>query len=89
MELATQAGLVLGIPWVSKISGRCDHDFHSRGHWAGNREIGFIGDIGFADDNCLLGEGNEIFKAEALLEQTMQDWREKVHPGKTENLRVQ
>ena len=71
------------------MTGRCDHDFHSRGHLTRNSDIGFIGDIGFADDTCLLGEGNEITKAEALLEQTMQDWRGKVHPGKTEGLRLQ
>ena len=38
---ATQAqaqGLQPGIPWTSKITGRCDHDHHSRQHLSNNSE---------------------------------------------------
>ena len=43
----------------------------------------------FADDTCLIGDATEIQSAENILEQTMRDWKEKVHPGKTEGLRLQ
>ncbi|CAJ1439366.1 unnamed protein product [Effrenium voratum] len=33
-------------------------------------------------------EAEEMARAEVLLETTMRDWREKVHPGKTEGLRI-
>ena len=86
---AQAKGWTPGIPWTSKITGRCDHDSHSRTHLTRNSEEVCLGDIGFADDTCLLGESEEMALAEPLLEQTMVDWREKVHPGKTEGLRLQ
>ena len=43
----------------------------------------------FADDTCLIGDATEIQSAENILEQTMRGWKEKVHPGKTEGLRLQ
>ena len=75
---AQAKGWTPGIPWTSKITGRCDHDSHSRTHLTRNSEEVCLGDIGFADDTCLLGESEEMALAEPLLEQTMVDWREKV-----------
>ncbi|CAE8679070.1 unnamed protein product [Polarella glacialis] len=47
-----------------------------------------IGDFGFADDTGLVGEVEEAHAAEQILCQTMIDWKEKVHNGKTEGLRI-
>ena len=61
----------------------------SRQRLTNNSQKLCIGDIGFADDATLIGEAEEMAYAEPLLAETMQDWREKVHPGKTEGLRLQ
>lgn len=78
-----------GIPWTVKIDGRCDHSAHSREHVETRGMDTVLGDIGFADDTCIMGIAEEVADAEILLETTMRDWKEKVHPGKTEGLRLQ
>ena len=85
---AQQLGLEPGVPWTVKIDGRVDHQSHSRGHLFCRSQDTVLGDVGFADDTCLLGVAEEVRPAERLLETTMLDWREKVHPGKTEGLRL-
>jgi hypothetical protein len=47
-----------------------------------------VGDTGFADDTAILGREEEVHVAEVILEQTCKDWDEKMHPGKTERLRM-
>ena len=45
-----------------------------------------IGDVGFADDTTV---AEEMRCAEPLLERTMKDWCENIHPGKIEGFRLQ
>ena len=70
-------------------NGRRDHGAHSREHVETQGTERVLGDIGFADDTCIMGIAEEVANAEILLETTMRDWKEKVHPGKTEALRLQ
>lgn len=86
---ASQLGASPGLGWICKVDGRIDHDVHSRRHLTGNSAQVCLGDIGFADDATLMGEAEEMVHAERILEETMNDWREKIHPGKTEGLRLQ
>ena len=51
------------------------------------REV-VLGDVMFADDTTLLGTPEEMYIAEAIFVQTLQDWEEKVNLGKTEILMV-
>ena len=87
-EQARNLGLEPGVPWTVKVDGRVDHHAHSREHLFRRSTNTTIGDVGFADDTCILGVADEVIPAERLLETTMLDWCEKVHPGKTEGLRV-
>ena len=86
---ATGRGQTPGVAWTVKVDGRIGHGFHSRQHLTRKIQDRIIGDIGFADDTTLVGEAEEMRYAEPLLERTMKDWCEKVHPGKTEGLRLQ
>ena len=86
---ATARGQTPGVVWTVKVDGRLGHGFHSRQHLTRKIQEKVIGDVGFADDTTLVGEAEEIRYAEPLLERTMKDWCEKVHPGKTEGLRLQ
>ena len=45
-----------GIQWVVKADGRIDHGVHIAGSTCMERALG---DVGFADDTCLLGEAEE------------------------------
>ena len=47
-----------------------------------------LGDIGFADDTAIVGSEDEVAVAEQILQIVMQDWEEKLHPDKTERLRM-
>ena len=87
-QLAQQTGHKPGIQWVVKADGRIDHGVHSREHLRNKAVTVTLADVGFADDTCLMGEAEEMRGAEQLLENSMKDWREKVHPGKTEGLRL-
>ena len=87
-QLAQQTGQKPGTQWVVKADGRIDHGIHSREHLHAKAITVTLGDVGFADDTCLVGEAEEIRGAEPLLGNTMRDGREKVHPGKTEGLRL-
>ena len=78
-----------GLAWTSKVDGQTGHNKHSRQHTFRKSSTSILGDIGFADDTALIGEAEEVRYAEPLLETTMMDWCEKVHPGKTEGLRLQ
>ena len=86
---ATARGQTPGVAWTVKVDGRLGHGFHSRQHLTRKIQEKVIGDVGFADDTTLVGEAEEIRYAEPLLERTMKDWCEKVHPGKTEGLWLQ
>lgn len=86
--LAQANDLTPGVQWTVKCDGRVGHNSHSREHLSRKTRQVCIGDIGFADDTTLIGEAEEVHLAEPLLEVTMRDWREKVHPGKTEGLRI-
>lgn len=88
VDVRPTLGMTPGLPWTLKIDGQCDHNYHSRAHLTGNCEDACLGEIVFADDTCLIGDATEIQSAEQILEQIM-DWKEKVHPGKTEGLRLQ
>ena len=87
-QSADQANQHPGLPWIVKADGRVHHGVHSQEHLFRKSKEVVLGDIGFADDTCLIGEAEEMARAEVLLETTMRDWREKVHPGKTEGLRI-
>ena len=86
---ATARGQTPGMAWTVKVDGRLGHGFHSRQHLTRKIQEKVIGDVGFADDTTLLREAEEMRYAEPLLERTMKDWCEKVHPGKTEGLWLQ
>ena len=73
--LAQQTGHKPGIQWVVKADGRIDHGVHSREHLHNKAVTVTLGDVGFADDTCLMGEAEEMRGAEQLLENTMRDWR--------------
>ena len=47
-----------------------------------------IGDFGYADDTGIFGTAEEVKRAEPLFAQVLGDWEERVHPGKTEGLRL-
>ena len=78
-----------GLPWTTTVDGRLGHGYHSRQHLTRKSREDCIGCIGFANDTTSVGEAEEMRYAEPLLQQTMRDWKEKVHPGKTEGLRLQ
>ena len=83
-----------GIRWSYKIDGRMVKLARLRTIKEGG--IGFssevqhttIGDTGFADDTAIVGEEEEVRIAERILEQVTADWAEKLHPDKTERLRI-
>ena len=92
-----------GLEWPYKVDGRLSKRARGRttgeGRWGkteeGNRKsfagevhTVTIGDVEFADDTTILGEPDELVVAEGILAQTMLDWEERVHPGKTERLRL-
>ena len=88
-QQAELSGHPPGIPWMVKKDGRCNHSAHSREHVEIRGTETVLGDIGFADDTCIMGIAEEVANAEILLEKTMKDRKEKVHLGKTEGLRLQ
>ena len=47
-----------------------------------------IGDVGLADDTAIMGKEEEVRVAEIVFKQTLEDWEEKMHTGKTERLRL-
>ena len=53
-----------------------------------NVQHAILGDVLFADDTTLLGLADEVHIATEILIQTMKDWGETAHPGKTERLRL-
>jgi len=87
-EAAERANRTPGINWEVKIDGKVVHNYWDREHLTDRTEQITIGDFGFADDTGIVGEVEEAYEAEKILCQTMQDWREKMHPGKTEGLRI-
>ena len=87
-EAAQAAGEQPGLEWAFKVDGRLTKTGHDRDHTTRHGSTTCIGDIGFADDTAIIGMANEAHRAEQILVQTMLDWKEKVHPGKTEGLRL-
>jgi hypothetical protein len=85
---AQQKGQVPGIEWISKIDGKNMKTGHDRKSTQRGTETKVIGDFAFADDTGIVGEATEALAAEKILCETMLDWHEKVHPGKTEGLRL-
>ena len=86
---ATEDGRVPGIEWSYKVDGKIAHGTNERAQKG--RHIGstIFGDLGFADDTAIVGDATEVREAaEPLLLQTMADWRERNHSGKTEGLRL-
>jgi len=84
-----------GLAWNYKVDGRMAKCCRLR-ESTGDAEKGkasevrkvIIGDTGFADDTAILGREDEVKVAEAILAQTMADWGERLHPDKTERLRM-
>ena len=73
------------VAWTVKVDGRLGHGFQST-HLTRKIQDKIIGDVGFADDTTV---AEEMRCAEPLLERTMKDWCENIHPGKIEGLRLQ
>ena len=86
---AAARGEQAGIPWTYRVDGHIVHTMQEKQERA-HRHVRHtvIGDIGFADDTSIIGEIEEAHKAENILIQTMLDWNERVHPDKTESLRM-
>lgn len=102
-SVATNAGRAPGLKWHYKVDGRLRKKARGRkvgeGRWgqaADGSYKGFasevheliLGDMQFADDTGILGEEAEVRVAEGIFIQTLLDWEEKAHPGKTERLRL-
>ena len=88
--LAAQARDELpGIEWVYKIDGKLGKRQPERNQAGVETGLVVIGDVGYADDTAILGTSEEVCRAEVLFNQVCQDWEERVHPGKTEGLRMQ
>lgn len=77
-----------GLRWKFKIDGNLVKKSTERSQEVRHVKTSVIGDFGFADDTAIVGETEEIKRAEEILIGTMIDWREKIHPGKTEGLRI-
>ena len=85
---AADMGWTPGIQWEYKVDGKlCKR--HTVRTQAG-QETGTVtvGDMGYADDTAIVGEADEAMAADRLFSQVCLEWEEKVHPGKTEGLRL-
>ena len=77
-----------GIEWEAKIDGKLTKRFSVRTQAGQETRTDILGDMGYADDTAILGEAEEVMAAEKLFTHVLQEWEEKVHPTKTEGLRL-
>ena len=85
---AKQEGWQPGIEWEYKIDGKLRKRQSERRQQGRDTETIILGDFGYADDTGIVGEAEEVHSSEKIFAKTLQDWEEKVHPGKTEGIRV-
>lgn len=102
-KAAKRKGCNPGLEWHYKVDGRLfkrarlrsteenkkggTHMPEGKGFASEVRKT-IIGDVMFADDTAILGREEETEVAETILLQTMSDWEQKLHPDKTEKLRI-
>ena len=100
-QAAEQMGLTPGIKWTVQMDGSLSHKKRrlglnigtGHGKAAGtdlktSQEEVIISGVCFADDTATVAEPEEDEQAKRVLEETTQDWGEKLHTGKTEVLWV-
>ena len=87
-EAAEARGQMPGLIWEYKVDGKlCKRHV---GRLQVGQETGevLIGDFGYADDTGICGVAEEVVGAEQLFTVVCGDWEERVHPQKTEGLRI-
>ncbi len=81
-------GWIPGIQWEYKVDGKLCKQHTVRTQAGQETGTVIVGDMGYADDTAIVGEADEAMAADRLFSQVCLEWEEKVHPGKTEGLRL-
>lgn len=87
-EVARGSGKIPGIEWESKIDGKLTKRYDVRTQAGQETRTDVIGDMGYADDTAIIGDAEEVKGAESLFATVLTDWEERVHPTKTEGIRL-
>ncbi|CAE8670872.1 unnamed protein product, partial [Polarella glacialis] len=88
LKSAAERGETPGLSWAYKVDGRLSKRQTDRAQQHRHVRTVLLGDFGYADDTAIVGMAGEALKAEQLFANTLADWEEKVHPGKTEGVRI-
>ena len=85
---AQEVGQLPGLEWEYKVDGRLRKRHTVRQQAGHATQVDVIGDFVYADDTGIVGVAEEAAGAEKLFGQVLRDWEEKLHPDKTEGLRL-